>query len=292
MVAASAATMGFGRVDRAVTRSAPHRSGRARFTHPAPRQAGFTEGSRPSRRLHICRRRGDTVSRASEYPAWFPPASPAADKPFAPPGPLDVHVPRLHRYYDLLRLPILVLRTSMCSLRCTTSVPVGSLHASTATLRLQARRIRVRLLHGRDCWWKESGLPGSWTTPMSACPALRPRRDRVLPANTARPCSLPLPQERRLPRIRCFAAPSHGLLTHCLRFTLPVTGPGARLASGWSPTFAGWEFHPLGCTTQFLQLSLLSKRPDLPGALRPNVRANLKFQDFVVTRMDLTPREP
>ena len=86
---------------------------------------------------------------------------------------------------------------------------------------------------------------------------------RSVPASVARPYSLPQPQRRRLPRQRCFVAQSHGLLTRCLRFTLSVTGHGARLASGWLPAFAGWDSHPLGRTTQFPEISLLSKHPGL-----------------------------
>lgn len=203
----------------------------------------------PWHRRAICWRRVDTLDRASECPACIPPAGPATGKPLAPPGPLGMRVPRLHSYYGSLRLPILVLLGSCWSPSCTTSVLACSLLAGAETLPPQARRIRVRLLRCRLLWWKVSGLPGSWTAPMSTCPALRPRRDGACPAYTACPYCLPQRQQRRLPLAGFIVAQSHGLLTHCLRFTRSVTEQGARLASGWLPTSTGWGSHPLGCTT-------------------------------------------
>lgn len=158
----------------------------------------------PWHRRAICWRRVDTLDRASECPACIPPAGPATGKPLAPPGPLGMRVPRLHSYYGSLRLPILVLLGSCWSPSCTTSVLACSLLAGAETLPPQARRIRVRLLRCRLLWWKVSGLPGSWTAPMSTCPALRPRRDGACPAYTACPYCLPQRQQRRLPLARFY----------------------------------------------------------------------------------------
>jgi hypothetical protein len=202
----------------------------------------------------------------------MPPTDLTTGKPFAPPGPFDMRVPRLHSYYGSLRLPSLILLGSCLSPSCTTRVFAVSLLAGTESLYPQARRILVRLLQRRSIRGgrsRASQVPG------------QPQCQHALlsdPGGTKR-ARLPLHVRtafRSLKDVgshnkRCFVAQSHGLLTHCLRFTLTVTGPGARLASGWLPTFTGWDSHPLGCTTQFPKLSLLSKHPGFPGALRPNV---------------------
>lgn len=118
-----------------------------------------------------------------------------------------MRVPRLHSYYGSLRLPCLILLDSFSSPSCTTWVFAVSLLTGTETPYPQARRIWVRLLQHPapiDPWWKVTGLPGSWTTPMSTCPALRPRWDKVCPASAARLYCLPQPQRRRLPPLTLF----------------------------------------------------------------------------------------
>ena len=69
-------------------------------------------------------------------------------------------------------------------------------------------------------------------------------------------CCLPRRAECRQPRFQHFGALSHGLLTHCLRFTAPVARCCARLATGWRLPLAGWDLHPLGFNWLF--------RPRLP----------------------------
>jgi hypothetical protein len=100
--------------------------------------------------------------------------------------------------------------------------------------------------------WRTSGLPGSWRTPLCACPALRPRRDGSCQAITACPCSLPFSQQRQLPRSGHFGAqspgPTHSLST--LRSTsYPVTTQDS-LPAGSQP-LPGGTGYPLGPSAQF-----------------------------------------
>jgi len=120
--------------------------------------------------------------------------------------------------------------------------------------------------------WRTSGLPGSWGTPLCACPALRPRWDGSCQAVTACPYCLPPSKQRRLPRSGHFGAQSHGLHTRCLRFAAPVTRSPRKtrfrrvanlcrvgLVTHWVP--------PHNFRTD--SLSIHPKRPSLPGAPRP-----------------------
>jgi hypothetical protein len=63
--------------------------------------------------------------------------------------------------------------------------------------------------------------------PLCPCPALRPRWDLHARPFTAFRCGLPCFRRRRLPPQTPFGAPSHGLVTRCLRFAAWVA-PGQR----------------------------------------------------------------
>jgi len=124
--------------------------------------------------------------------------------------------------------------------------------------------------------WRREGLPGSWGTPLCACPALRPRRDlHVRPwalirlvrdsecfvaRDYRRPCLFPPPistLQRLDAAFRLYeSVGSHVEVISGLNHTactLAVYAPQrelphhhVRLASGWGPAFTGRDSLPAG----------------------------------------------
>jgi hypothetical protein len=98
---------------------------------------------------------------------------------------------------------------------------------------------------------RQKELPGSWGTPMHACPALRPRWDRRARSSRHPDTAFRLFRRRRLPPRDAFEAPSRGLHTPCVRFTSTVTRRRATLGSGCGPALPGGIGYPLGSTERF-----------------------------------------
>lgn len=162
-------------------------------------------------------------------------------------------VPRLHRYYELLRLPAVP--------------PVSLVWLQEA---VPPSHPVVRSWSGR-CPPSRPGLFGLWL-PQPLFQAETTGPPRFLggpPANM--PCSstpagpsgqaiatfrccLPCYRRRRLPRSESYEAPSHGLFACCLRFVAwvaPVLSRHARLASGCWPALPGGGGYPPGPIARF-----------------------------------------
>ena len=115
--------------------------------------------------------------------------------------------------------------------------------------------------------WRQQDLPGSWMTLSRICPALGPRPGRrIRPVRhvDAAPASVTTkaPAQYQLSRLNHAAS---AIATYASR--PQVTPRHARLASGCSPRFTGWELHPQGHFGRF-QDSISSFPPPqaLPGA--------------------------
>ena len=169
----------------------------------------------------------------------------------------------------MLRLPI--PRPDRLLLDCRSVPPACSHFRSDRAPRHCTRRpgeLRVRLLRLPFALVESTGPPRFLENPNVSMPCSWTSVRRCVPgfySTTIQPCVV---LKTSALTARHFAAPSHGLLARCLRFTLSVAGQRARLASGWQPTFAGWASHPLVSIAQFPQLPLLPKRPSFPGAPR------------------------
>ena len=141
---------------------------------------------------------------------------------------------------------------------------------------LLPRRPRRPLVGGED---ETSQVPGR---PLRTCPALRPRRTAGPRPLRDRRWGLPRSRPRRLRHANSFGAPSRGLHALCVRFAAGVTPPAcATLDSGWWPTLAGRDSHPLGRVEDFRRVfpftspSLLTK---LRLAQREMVLANTRMR--------------
>ena len=115
--------------------------------------------------------------------------------------------------------------------------------------------------------WSRQHLPGSWRTLLSACPALRPRRDpRTWPVS-ALGCCLPLLVRRRLSRrFRSFEAQSRGPHTRCLRFAARVAPAPRKTRFRLVASFAGRGLNPQGPFVKFPLLHRFLLTQALPGA--------------------------
>ena len=165
------------------------------------------------------------------YSACFTPTVPSCGIPFPSPGPLG-RVPRLPRYYGMLRFPaahpaaLRCLRLAVPRRRRCFRGPAcsRSRRATPRTRRTRGFRCRLPLSGSRGGDDRVSQVPGR--TPMCTCPALRPRWDRTRQArllSTARRCCLPhIPHAVGSHDNRPFGALSHGLHTRCLRFAVRV----------------------------------------------------------------------
>ena len=165
-------------------------------------------------------------------------------------------VPPLPRYYEALRPPA----ARLAALRCLRlAIPPARLIRSQRPRRAAVGSGELMFrFPSRNCWWGRQGLPGSWATLVSLCPALGPRQDRGRQAIAAPRHGPRLCQQRRLPRRKGFGARSHGLGTGCLRFVLAVTRHDARLASGCLAQLGRAGFgYPQGCDERFLSSRLI-----------------------------------
>jgi len=133
-------------------------------------------------------------------------------------------VPLLLWYYGALRLPAVPL----LGLRCLRPrIPPVHLFvrswAGSGALSAQARVV-LRLPQPASRRRKRQGLPGSWGTLFSTCPALRPRWDLgVLPS-----CAKMLPSAfitASAPTNTFYGAQSHGLQNPCIRFVVGLPLP-------------------------------------------------------------------
>ena len=114
--------------------------------------------------------------------------------PFPPRGPLG-WVPPPHRYYGVLRL--LLSHPGRLRLSLDSPVPLSpSAHFAPrggAPVRPRGLAPSIhRWAHPAFCGRRGGGLPGSWGTPLRACPALRPRRRGDASTSLlVSPCCLP-----------------------------------------------------------------------------------------------------
>ena len=132
-------------------------------------------------------------------------------------------VPRSHRYYGTLRLPVIHPGGLVGSPAGTVLALLASLPPSTSAAH-----------DGPGVWspgsptgslrTEKTGSPEFPSDPLDACPApIRPRWDRDARPFRRPRCCLPRVARRRLPRIANFGAQSHGLHLRCLRFAASVT---------------------------------------------------------------------
>lgn len=181
-----------------------------------------------------------------ERPAIFPPISPVARLPRPSTGSLQARFPSFPGTLSSSdSLPLVPSARCLClryhprrlsSLRWAgqRSHPIGLGLVLPAT-------------PPRHYWWKRQGLPGSWRTPLSACPALRLRS-----ALTARPFSgsvLPsVNGTTSAPTITDFGVQSHG---RHLR-SPPLHSPGYPSTVG-SSLPAGGHPSPGGTLTRWVR---------------------------------------
>jgi hypothetical protein len=103
--------------------------------------------------------------------------------------------------------------------------------------------------------------------PLCPCPALRPRWDLHARPFTAFRCGLPCFRRRRLPPQTPFGAPSHGLVTRCLRFASGLPRPAQDSLPAAGQALPGGIQHPPGSTTRFPRyLHLFPLIQAYPGA--------------------------
>jgi hypothetical protein len=167
-------------------------------------------------------------------------------------------IPLLRRYYGMLRGPAAHPAALRClrlavprPWRCCSCPALRRSNHPASHGRLAWGFPKVPVAPFRPCTWRRQGFPGSWGTPVWACPALRPRRDRLGQAVWASPV---------LPSAALTAsAPAIGLsglnrTAHPL--AVYASQPGllpnhARLASGCRPTLPGGIAYPLGSIARF-----------------------------------------
>lgn len=187
-------------------------------------------------------------------------------------------VPRLRRYYEMLRLPAfrpasLVALARQYHLCPKIRSPLRSGHDGEGPGAFCQGRLRRPLSR-----WRMRDLPGSWGVPMCTCPALRPRGAGVLSPGRARRCCLPLLRRRRPPNdsISWLYHTACTLAIYASQCRLPDAH--ARLASGRWLSVTGREFNPLDSDTRFQggDLAILSSSSKLSwrntaGSLRPGI---------------------
>jgi hypothetical protein len=165
--------------------------------------------------------------------------------PFPAVGPLDLGSPPYrsessdHRYYCRLRLPNVHLGIVRCSLSApnTLVAPLLSLTGQDRAFLSSARTPPHWLTGALDrvnLPRKHLALPSSQATPLTACPALRPRWCFGHLPWCNQNCCLPLPKQRRLlsgfsnlsndHHEHDFGAQSHSLQSRSIWLRTPVAG--------------------------------------------------------------------
>jgi hypothetical protein len=172
-------------------------------------------------------------------------------------------VPRLHQYFGALRLPAAL----PAALRCLRlAVPLFAL-----VLRSRRRPSAATAGQGLGV----TGCPSCRSTRGDGRTSQVPGEPRCAhallfdPGGTSAPGHLGasvLPSAATTtsaPTTTTFGAPSHGLLTRCLRFVTTITRGHARLASGCWPSFAGRGWLPAGFPRKVSEL--VTSHPPCPG---------------------------
>jgi len=172
--------------------------------------------------------------------------------------------PRPQRYSGTLRL-LLPVPPSLMTLGGTTAA--SGPFAPSRRRRSAGRPGGLRVRRPRDaaswCPWRQTGIPRSWATLMTARSGLRPRRDRWSPANTGHRRGPHLCQGRGLSR------PSNAFGAQCPSSTgsLPtLRSPGLPGSThGSLPTAAqalsGGIGYPQGCCERFPRAIVTSHPP-------------------------------
>jgi hypothetical protein len=185
-------------------------------------------------------------------PDIFPPLSSAS------PATPSLHrvpsssVPRLHRYYESLRLP--TIRPGRL-----VSSPSGTIPCSL--LRSQHRQALPVMDQGfglpaplpADSGWRQWGLPGSWRT-LDRMPCFYDSGGPAVPGHSSiGDVAFPLHVQGRRPRKVISELSTQPTIS--LSTLHPFGYPrGARLASGWRPPLAGRDSYPQGPFERFPRL--------------------------------------
>jgi hypothetical protein len=229
-----------GRVALGVTSQGSHRSGLAQLTHPA-RLAAVSHALRYPWSL-----RGQLIGvqspRTVARPRFRNQAPPSLHRVPA------ARVPRLPRYYEVLRFPY-ALPAALRFLQATVTIPCACVRSSVQVRRRPgARGFRVwQPLKSQFLKrWQRTGVPSSWGILMCLRPALRPRRDRCCQAMQQLGTAPRAGNGEGSPRFGNFGAQSHGIDTRCLRFAGRLTPHHARLASGCLPGSTRRDWLPAG----------------------------------------------
>jgi hypothetical protein len=177
-----------------------------------------------------------------------PPAAPCPGVPLPRRGLLG-RIPPRPRYGETLRLPATrpsVLVASRAGTACALSSPSAPADAPG-----QRRSFNDPALHDWVLQRRRQDLPGSWGTPMHACPApIRPRRD--LGVRPLQRLGVAFRPRYGVGSRNCvnFGARSHGLHTRCLRFTASaILAAQDSLPAGGHPCRTG--FDPQGPSRRF-----------------------------------------
>lgn len=180
-------------------------------------------------------------------------------------------VPRLHRYYEVLRLPAV----PSAALRCLRlAVPPGardSLRAATsASLRTTwtswCGRPTPQFLSSGDDWISQ--VP---CEPLITCPApSTPTEDDRLDQSDGDRWCLPRLSQRRPPQPACISGLNHAAHDLAVYASQPRSPSGhATLATDWCGlTLVGRDLHPLGSNARFhgLIADSFPKSQGFPGA--------------------------
>jgi hypothetical protein len=152
----------------------------------------------------------------STFPASFPPAVPCPGSSFPPQGPsgtFPCFIGTVKSSDSSLTVPPCFVAFAWRYHLCARSFAPGVDERSVARPGLFFYRAARPVSVG----WSGRGLPGSWGTPLRACPGLRPRWD--LHARLFGVSVLPsLRVRRRLPRVAPFEAQSRSRCAPCVRF--------------------------------------------------------------------------
>ena len=208
-----------------------------------------------------------------------------SDDPFPSPGPLG-GVPRFRRYYESFRFPVIhpaslplrrsaVPRCVIVSLRRPSDTDNRGLESSGCGTPI------------RTSTWRWQDLPGSWRTPLRACPAHRPRRTPSVRPSSTLGCCLPHYQRRRHPQMNISGLnhAAQALAVYASQRGLPQRH--ARLASGCWSALPGGVRYPQGPIDRF-QFSRILLSQAWPGALvRIVVRGTSAHFASRATRFDL-----
>jgi len=168
-------------------------------------------------------------------------------------------VPRLHRYFELLRLPVarpgaLPFRSFAGTAPCQSFAPEGVGPLPRAGVLWVVVSPTTLLMA------ETTGSPRFLGSPNAPCPARRPRRGpRVRPL---RPLDAAFRTIESVgPHIADFEAQSHGLVAPCVRFVAwvtPVLSRHATLGSGCWPALPGGVGYPLGTIARFQDFAMSS----------------------------------